>query len=532
MRSPEEILQELFARRGVSARHQELLHDPRFEQLTDVERLVGIPQAADLLAATIQAKGSVVVFGDYDADGVPGTALMVRALRRWGVPVEGIIPKRAEGYGLTMDAVSRILAHKPSLVVTVDNGTVAQQEVAALMEHCPVIVCDHHEAHGEEAMATVVCNPKLPQNTSPARELCGAAVAWYLLVATARRLGEDEKQLRWELDLVGLATIADMVPLTEENWLLARYGLEVLRKSRNEGLRALAAAAGVDLGTLSAGDVGFKLAPRLNAPSRMHAELVDGRNAALELLCTDVPAQAGRHARYLSQQNEARQRLVEAHLAEARVQATQDTNAVLVVFHPQGSTGVIGLVASRLAEETGKSVVALAPEDGVVKGSVRTVGKVHALELLAQAEEVLDRYGGHAKAAGLSVKSGAAVQRLRELVQPAQVPEPVKPKVDMKIGLEEASLDLVQAMDVYAPWGVGFTRPVFEVEANLVRTRRAGAQSQHLLGELQDGSVRRRATWFSAPATVPEGAVVVRATLEHDDWGGRNEVAVRIVGLV
>lgn len=532
MRSPEEIITALFAKRGISPRHRELLTSPAWESLADVEQLVGVSEAADILAQVVQRRERVVVFGDYDADGVPGTALMVRVLRRWGVPVEGIIPKRSEGYGLTSDAVARILAHEPKLVVTVDNGTVAHDEVAALMQHCPVIVCDHHEAHGGQAPATVICNPKLPQNTSPARELCGAAVAWYLLVATARRLGEDEKQLRWELDLVGLATIADMVPLTEENWLLARYGLEVLRKSRNEGLKALAAAAGVDLGALSAGDVGFKLAPRLNAPSRMHAELVDGRNAALELLCTDVPSRAQRLARYLSQQNEARQRLVETHLAEARIQAAQDASAVLVVFHPQGSTGVIGLVASRLAEETGRTVVALAPEDGTVKGSVRTVGKAHALEILEQAGELLERYGGHAKAAGLTVKPGVTVQRLREALQPVAAPEPVVPKVDMELSLEEASLELVRALEGFAPWGVGFARPVFQVAASLTRTRRVGAQSQHLLGELQDGSVRRRATWFGAPLEVTEGKTVVRATLEHDDWGGRNEVAVRIVGVI
>lgn len=530
MRSPEALVAELFAKRGVSPRHLQLLSHPSWEELADVELLVGISPAADLLAEVVRQKALVVVFGDYDADGVPGTALMVRVLRRWGVPVEGIIPKRSEGYGLTMDAVSRILALEPALVVTVDNGTVAVGEVAALMEHCPVIVCDHHEAHGERAAATVICNPKLPENQSPARELCGAGVAWYLLVATARRLGEDEKQLRWELDLVGLATIADMVPLTEENWLLARYGLEVLRKSRNVGLQALAAAAGKDLAALSAGDVGFTLAPRLNAPSRMHAEELDGRNAPLELLTTQSPQAAGRLARYLSQQNEARQRLVESHLAEARIQAAQDTSVVLVVHHPHGSTGVIGLVASRLAEETGKSVIALAPEDGVVKGSVRTVGEAHALELLQQAGKFLERFGGHARAAGLSMKVEASVQQFREAVQPVHAPEPLPAKVDMSLLLGEASLELVQLLERFAPWGVGFARPVFAVSGTLTRTRRAGAQGQHLLGELQDGSVRRRLTWFSAPERVPEGPIDLRVHLEHDDWGGRNEVCVRVVG--
>jgi single-stranded-DNA-specific exonuclease len=324
-RAVEDIVAKILTDRGIPKSEQATFIQPDFERDTHSPWLLpGMTVAVERLCRAHEKNDSVIVFGDYDADGVPATALLLRVCKRLGfAQVEGVIPTRTQGYGLTAAVVEELIARKPKVVVTVDNGTVAREEVKTLTEAgIDVIVVDHHEPQegkvAEEALAII--NPKMEGSMYPFQELCACALAWKLGCALAEKLYGDVVGLKWELDLVGLSTIADMVPLVGENRVLAQYGLKVLRKTKNLGLQALIEVAGVKIEQLSAGDVGFKIAPRINAPSRMHNELLNGEHSALRLLVAEDISEAREIAQHLNTQNNERQRLVDTHLAQAREQ--------------------------------------------------------------------------------------------------------------------------------------------------------------------------------------------------------------------
>lgn len=530
-RTPAQIIQEVLKGRGIPVAEQERFRSPDFTRDTHSPWLLkGMEEAVTRLSRARHEH--IVIFGDYDADGVPGTALLQRALRDLGYErVTGLIPTREQGYGLTPETVAAVLTHRPDLVITVDNGIVSHHEVATLAEAgSDVIIVDHHEPlPGKVARAAVaIINPKQEGCTYPFRELCACTLAWKLAAALAERLGGPLGWLKWELDLVALSTIADMVPLTGENRVLARFGLTVLRKSRNVGLQALAAVAGLRLSECDAGDVGFKLAPRINAPSRMHGELVDNAHLALTLLTTDDTAQAERLAAEANRHNVARQQLVEKHLEEAERQLAERAHpGVLVVYHDSWSTGVIGLVASRLSEKYGRPAVVLAPEQGVVKGSVRSTGQVHALELLETAAAELERFGGHAKAAGLTVKGSVAeVQRLLEQYMDSlsgsltDVLQDNDRPADGKLELGEVTVPLAEALAELEPFGLGFPTPLFTVEGEARTVRAVGAGGAHLSFFLTDGNERRKAIAFryDGPPLQEGVRCRVRCSVQAETW--------------
>jgi single-stranded-DNA-specific exonuclease len=500
----------------------------------------GMQQAIERLLRA--RKERIVIFGDYDADGVPATALLVRCLRQLGFEeLVPLIPLRSEGYGLTSQSVERILSEKPTVLVTVDNGTVAKDEVAALATAgVDVIVIDHHEpqaGHVADA-ALAIINPKQEQCPYPFKELCGCGLAWKMLWQLAVALKVSPDFLKWELDLVALSTIADLVPLVGENRLFATYGLQVLGKTRNLGLQALAGVSGIELVGVSAGDVGFKLAPRINAPSRMHHELLpSGEHAALTLFLATSTEQAAEIAQFLNAANTDRQALVDSHVAEAHRQAQEQLEAkALVVFHESWSTGVIGLVASKLVEVYKRPAVVLALEGGVVKGSVRSIGNVHAVKLVEAGEAFLERYGGHAKAAGLTFRTGAvavgAVTGFRELVQlgiaDASLEEMAiagERKAEAVLSLSDVTLELAQTIQTLEPFGIGFPQPVFALKARVESLRAVGREGTHLscfLVDPVDVKVKKKAIGFGMQkGDLADGQLVeVLAVVTAETWQG------------
>ena len=496
----------------------------------DAALMKGMQVVVERLHKAREAKEVVVIFGDYDADGVPATALLVRACKKLNVQVFPVIPSRASGYGLTKDSLALILSHAPSLVITVDNGTVAVDEIASLADAgIDVIVIDHHEPHGEVAnRALAIINPKQEDCPYPFTELCACALAWKVMGQWYLFEGEDVSSLKWELDLVALSTIADMVPLIGENRLLAVYGMRVLQKTRNKGLRALMASAGVDTSSVQAGDVGFKIAPRINAPSRMHQEEVLEGNSALELLVTEDAGKAAHYAEHLTRCNTERQQLVDDHLAEAeRQMEKRKDDRVIIVYHESWSTGVIGLVASRLLERYRRPVIALAKEGNEIKGSVRSVDGVHALELLESGSSQMSRFGGHAKAAGLTLNGdvdtfrlalndfieahGMTIEQLRLAAE--RIP-------DMELSLEEANLELADALEELEPFGVGFPKPLFQVNCWITDVRKVGNEGKHLSCFLTDKALKRKAIGFQKGglSIEPTQMYDVRFTLEKETW--------------
>lgn len=493
----------------------------------------GMSVAVARLSVAIREDETIGIFGDYDADGVPATALLVRALRGLGVEPVALIPTRAAGYGLNPGAVAEIISQGITLLITVDNGTVSESEIAALKEAgIDTIVCDHHEPQeGHLAYsALAILNPKQPDCPYPFKELCGCAIAWKLMISLYGELGRDWTPLKWELDLVAFSTIADMVPMLGENRVLVTYGLQVLRKTRNVGLKALAEVAGIELSKLSSGSVGFQLAPRINAPSRMHQEMEGGRNVALSLLTEPDSTEARRLAGYLNDQNAGRQRLLEQHLKEAEALAVaQGDDLCLVLYGETWSTGVIGLVAGRMLERFGRPVVALATEGGAIKGSVRSLDGFHAVELMAGAGELLERYGGHSKAGGLSLGEGVLPDQLRDSLNiwaagqgwnHAGFAVAWRRGADLEISLQDADMELAEGLAVLEPFGIGFSAPLFESECKLGSVRRVGREQKHLACFLEDGAVRRKAIAFGKGETEvdPEQQYLVMYALEVEEW--------------
>lgn len=538
---PQDIISSLLRERGISPEHQQaFLHPDFLNDQHDASKMRGMHQAVERLLKAQDER--IVIFGDYDADGVPATALLVRCLRTLGYKqLVPIIPLRSEGYGLTSNSVEKILGERPSLVITVDNGTVAREEVETLTRAgVAVIVIDHHEpqaGHVADA-ALAIINPKQEQCPYPFKELCGCALAWKMLWQLAEALKQSPDFLKWELDLVALSTIADLVPLVGENRLFAKYGLQVMGQTRNVGVQALAQVAGVTLKGVSAGDVGFKLAPRINAPSRMHHELLpSGGHAPLNLFLASSSEEAATIAQFLNTANNDRQALVDAHLVEAHRQATEQLSAkVIVVFHETWSTGVIGLVASKLVETYKRPAVVLALEGGVVKGSVRSIGDVHAVKLVEAGEAFLERYGGHAKAAGLTFRTGAvavgAVAGFRELVQLGAADASLEElalagerKPEAVISLADVTVELGTALQELEPFGIGFPQPVFNIPAKVDSMKEVGRDGSHLscfLVDPEHPEVKKKAIGFGmSKGDVRDGAKVeVLGIVALETWQG------------
>jgi single-stranded-DNA-specific exonuclease len=542
------IIDCLLEKRGISLVEQDHFLHPDFERdLFEPKLLKGMKPALERLEKAFNSHELVAIFGDYDADGVPATALLGRALRELEIPFKAFIPNRVDGYGLNQMAVEKIVQSGAKLLVTVDNGMVAKPEIAALAElGVETIVCDHHEPEEENfpTAALAVINPKQKDCPYPFKELCGAALAWKMIWTLYIQLGKKTDSLKWWLDLVGLATVADMVPLVGENRVLAYYGLKVLQQSRNLGLQALAKEAGVDLKQVKAGHIGFRLAPRINAPSRMHKEVVNESNMALRLLLTQDEKEAQEAAVYLNQQNIERQEDLESSLKEALPEAeTKANDLVLVVYQAHWSSGLIGLLAGRLMERYKRPVVVLANEGSQIKGSVRSVNGVSAVQMLEaanQPDQIIARYGGHQKAAGLTLAGGKEMveilrerlnQHLRELKQ--DLPKLARSAVrvpDLRITSSELNLQLAQELEMLEPYGIGFLEPLFFGEFNLRQLKLVGSKGQHLSLVLEKDGVRCRGIAFKAGDwDIQEGkSYWVEFNLQLDEWQGQKRLACQI----
>ena len=423
-------------------------HDPF--QLGDMR------EACEAIRAAVAAGKRICVHGDYDADGICATALAVLILRELGADVEAHLPSRFdEGYGLQRDTITRLAEEGCGLVVTVDCGITAVEEVVHARElGLDVVVTDHHRP-GPELPECPVVGPY--RGDYPFRELCGTGVAWKLGQAL---LGADSEALRRHIDLVAVATVADVVPLVDENRGLAVAGLRQLARTQKPGLRELLRSARVDAATVDAGAIGFRLAPRLNAAGRL------GRpEAALELLLTDDRETAKRLAAQLEELNRERQAVEERILREA-VEAIEEWPAArrnrraYVVAAEGWHEGVIGIVASRLVERYHRPVVLIAGTDGDWKGSGRSIRSFDLHDGLRECAGELERWGGHAAAAGLSIRP-ERVEAFADAfgaVADAQLDEDdLQPltTVDALVHGSDLTLDLCAELARLAPFGLG-----------------------------------------------------------------------------
>lgn len=480
------VLRRIYASRRVAC-PSEL--ESSLDRLHPPERLTGTAEAAALLHEQLARDGRILVIGDFDADGATSSALAVRALRMMGArAADYLVPNRFEyGYGLTPEIVALAArTRQPDLIITVDNGISSLEGVAAARRlGIRVLITDHHLPGAELPTADVIVNPNRPGDEFPSKHLAGVGVIFYVMLALRRRLREagwfaerglPDPRLADLLDLVALGTVADVVMLDHNNRILVAQGLARIRRGQCcTGIRALIAVAKRSPERIVAGDLGFALGPRLNAAGRL-----EDMSLGIECLLTDSDAKAQAIAAQLDELNIERRR-IEAEMQTQALAHLDDpswfeelaaSSVSLCLYHEDWHQGVIGILASRIKDRVHRPVIAFAPAgDGEIKGSARSVSGLHIRDAIdavaARHPGLVPKFGGHAMAAGLSLKSGdfavfrdAFEDEVRRHIDPGDLQGVIY--TDGELAAGELSLELAELLRAGGPWGQGFPEPVFD----------------------------------------------------------------------
>jgi len=486
--------------------------EPSLHDLTDPARHRALSAAGGFLREAVSQGRRITVFGDYDADGICATALLVNCLRAAGASVDYHVPRRVEdGYGLSCEALEQLKQRGTEVIVTVDCGISAHREAARAAElGMDLVVTDHHEPGGVRPQARHVLNPRLADCDFGYEHLSGAGVAFKLAWALGQQLGGGEVPAHFRdllvesLALVAIGTIADVVPLVEENRAVAHFGLRLLPRCDNPGLKALMHVAGVaGKRSLSAHHVAFGLAPRLNAAGRMADACT-----AVEMLTTTDAGLAAELAEHLDHQNRQRQSLQRAIIEEARerVEAGVDLqrSGCIVLSSPRWHLGVAGLVASRLAESFWRPTFIFCEESGLARGSARSIPEFHLFEAISRCEDLVERYGGHEGAAGLTVpveNLPPFARRMDEILCERFGPEPCVPHLDLdaEAALADISPLVVDELSRLGPFGTGNPTPLFAAR-NLTlagNPQLVGSRREHLSFLARQGDTALRVIAFS-----------------------------------
>lgn len=437
------------------------------QPLSDPLQLLGMQQAAERIRAAIDSGEKIAVFGDYDVDGVCATALMYSFLESSGAEVYYKLPNRAdEGYGLSMAVVDLIASKGITLIVTVDNGVSAAAEIAHAKEKgVDVVVTDHHLPPEQLPQAAAIVDPQLVGDPSPCKSLSGVGVAFK--VACAVEGTPPEEMLDWYGDLVAIGTVADIMSLTGENRVMVRRGVAMLQESQRPGVRALIEAAGLADRALTAENVSFALAPRLNAAGRM-----DDATASLKLLLSEDEQEAAALAAELDKYNQERQKTEREIVDELAQRIADDPQSagrrVLVVWGEGYHQGVIGIVASRLVERFGRPAIVFSVDGQEARGSGRSVPGFSLYEAIAACSDLLIRFGGHELAAGMSLETAALpafADRINAFAaqhHPILAAPPLR--ADAAVSLAALTTEAVGALTALAPFGSGNPAPLFLLE--------------------------------------------------------------------
>lgn len=533
------VLQQIYAARGVLEPAQA---EHRLARMLSPELLGGMAQAVDLLVEAMRNDWSILIAGDYDCDGATGTAVAVRGLRLLGATrVDYAIPNRfVHGYGLSAAFVAS-MQPTPQLIVTVDNGVASVAGVAAAKARgIRVIVTDHHLPGEQLPACDAMVNPNLAGDPFPSKMLAGVGVMFYLLLAVRARLheqgafGEAKPDLSSLLDLVALGTVADLVPLDFNNRVLVEAGLQRMRSGRAcAGVTALVEVGKRSLATLCSSDLGFAVGPRLNAAGRL-----EDMRLGVECLLADDVALARRHAERLDAINRERRDLQASMVAEAEqmVAGLTDIDAIgVALFEPSWHAGVVGLVASKLKERLHRPVIAFAPanEDDRehLRGSARSIPGFHIRDALAAIDArqpgLIERFGGHAMAAGLSLKAddyprfAAAFDAVaRELIEPERLQALLYTDGELPPGT--ATLALARQLRAAGPWGQAFPEPLFDNLFECASWKLMGERHLRLqLRDPRDGTVHDAVMFNAWHGQPPPPRLRAAYELTINDWQGR-----------
>lgn len=497
--------------------------------------------AVDRIVRAIQKKESVCVWGDYDVDGTTGAAVLISFLREVGSQPIYHVPHRIdEGYGLNFDGIARLKQQGVTLILTVDCGISNPREVDAARElGLDIVIVDHHQPPEELPPAAAVINPHRKDCSFPDKDLCAAGLAFYLVIGLRAKLRSAgwfsrDPDIRRYLDIVTLGTIADMVPLKGVNRVLLRRGLAELSASTRPGVLALKQVANISAGTISAGQVGFQLGPRINAAGR-----VDYGMKVVELLTTDSSEVALRIAQELDEHNRERRSIEAKVLEQALVQAEVLMNGAalysLVLGGEGWHPGVLGIVASRIVERFYRPTVVVGLNGGAGKGSARSIRGFHMVEGFRRCAAHLEKFGGHEYAGGLSIRteklrpfSDAFERVARECLQPSDLSPPLE--IDALISFAQIGFPLMRELETLKPFGAGNPEPLFMSERVEVCERRPFASGARL--RLRQGGRIMGGVAFAVGEDFPAAtgtAIDVVYRLCENEWNGSSTVELKIL---
>ncbi|MBM3163771.1 MAG: single-stranded-DNA-specific exonuclease RecJ [Chlorobi bacterium] len=512
---------------------------PSLSQLASPFLLQDMERAVNRVMLALDKREKIMLYGDYDVDGTTGTALLCLFLREQGGDVTYYINDRfTEGYGLSSEGISFAERSGVSLVITVDCGIRAEEAIARCGKSgIDVIVCDHHEPH-ELPPAFAILNPKVSGCSYPFRDLCGCAVAFRLVQAVAEHLGSPEESWRKYLDLVAVATAADMVTLEGENRVLVREGLQRLRSARRESLSTMFSVMGVEAGALGMYHIAFGLAPRINAAGRMHSAQI-----AVKWLLASSETEARQAAEELERINQLRRevdaamfqkadRMVEGHFASYC--------SSIVLYDESWHLGVLGIVASRMLEKYSLPTVIMGSMNGMIKGSVRSVEGLNIYEVLQECSDLLVQFGGHNQAAGITLRPEqlSAFRKKFDGICSEMLPAEERQKellVDSPLKLEEITPKFMNVLEQFTPYGYGNREPLFISSGLVLAGRPRLLKEKHvkfsvkdLAGRLFDVIGFDRPDIYQVLSASPGKPFSLVYSLEKRVWNSREQWQIRL----
>ena len=524
----------ILARRGMADPSQAAdFLSPKLKRLSDPFLLPQMRAAVERTLAAIDAGERIVLYGDYDVDGVTSLALLVRMLRAYGATPEAFLPSRIdEGYGLSPEGVARCVGtFAPQLLIAVDCGTASAAEIAALTaQGVDVVVIDHHECPAALPCCTALVNPKRADAEADFSYLCSAGLVFKFCHALLKTRPLPDFDLREHLDLVALGTVADIVPLTGENRVLVHKGLETMAHTRWVGIQALMEVAAVGA-PLTPGDVGFKLGPRLNASGRLGTA-----QESLALLLTDDPERARSLARDLDAQNRERQNVEKTTAAQAQAQIAFDPAEAAIVVGASGwHPGVLGIVAARICRQYHRPTLVIGfDESGLGKGSGRSITGFSLVEALGQCAPLLEKFGGHEMAAGLALRQEqfetfrAAFKTCARALLTDEALVPCV-RLDGEVALHEVTLDFLAVHERLQPFGMGNAQPLLLARGLRPLSEPVVLKEKHLRLALGQDGARHEAIFFNgAAAPLPRPPWDIAFRIERNEWRGRVSVQIQI----
>lgn len=549
LKEHDDLIASLLSRRGIATREEaEAFLAPSYdEHIGNPLLILNMPKATARIAEAIEKKERITIWSDYDCDGIPGGVLFHDFLKKAGANFNNYIPHRhAEGFGVNIPGVEKLAKEGTTLIITIDCGIADVEPVARAKElGIDVIVTDHHLPGETLPPAFAVIDPKQEGETYPFRDFCGAGLAWKLVCAVLAHgfAGREDIQEGWEkwlLDMAGLATIADMVPLKGENRVIAKYGLLVMRKSPRLGLQTLCKAARVNQRFITEDDVGFMIAPRINAASR-----IGNPRDAFELFTTTDISRADVLAKELEKLNRSRRAQAAAitRAVHERLAERTDLPEVIAMGDTDWRPGLLGLVANTIAEEFERPVFLWGREGGTtLKGSCRA-GRpgVSVVELINKTPDTFVQGGGHAASGGFTVRDDMVFfleERLSKTYQELGSAEEVgiEARADSVLALSEATHELLTKLSRFAPFGMGNERPVFAFrEVSITKVSWFGKAEEHLklsFGEIEAISFyAKRALGGKSKRLASGSQVTILANLERDQFSRGQPVRLRLLAV-